>query len=120
MKKSFCNLEEILKIRTDSEFLKVFAGTPIMRTKRRGLLRNAACVAANTRAILTVDTLVDVFNQDQDSYIRGYAVYALSRLFEACNNVKRLKIKDVFSSAMKDESLFVRKEVEMALKAGRI
>jgi epoxyqueuosine reductase len=35
------NLKKILAIKTDEEFLKTFAGSPLMRTKRKGLQRNA-------------------------------------------------------------------------------
>jgi epoxyqueuosine reductase len=42
-------LEEILRIQTDEEFSARFAGTPLMRAKREGLLRNAAIAAGNSR-----------------------------------------------------------------------
>lgn len=37
-------LNKILKIKTDEEFLKIFAGSPLMRAKRKGLQRNVAFV----------------------------------------------------------------------------
>ena len=39
------DLKKILSIKNDEEFLKLFAGTPIMRAKRLGLIRNACAVA---------------------------------------------------------------------------
>ncbi len=41
--------EEILHIRTDEEFLARFGGTPLMRAKRQGLLRNAAVALGNSQ-----------------------------------------------------------------------
>jgi len=41
------DLKEILSIKTDEEFTERFAGTPLMRAKRKGLLRNARIVAEN-------------------------------------------------------------------------
>ena len=38
------NLKKILSIKTDQEFLKTFAGSPLMRAKRKGLQRNAKCL----------------------------------------------------------------------------
>lgn len=35
------NLKKILSIKTDQEFLNIFAGSPLMRAKRRGMQRNA-------------------------------------------------------------------------------
>jgi epoxyqueuosine reductase len=35
------NLQKILAIKSDAEFLKTFAGSPLMRAKRKGLQRNA-------------------------------------------------------------------------------
>lgn len=43
------SLAQILSIETDDEFTRLFAGTPMMRTKRRGLIRNACVVAGNLR-----------------------------------------------------------------------
>lgn len=40
-------LQEILDIQTDEQFLERFAGSPIMRTKRKGLQRNAKIALQN-------------------------------------------------------------------------
>lgn len=43
-------LAEILSIRDDAEFTRRFAGSPLMRAKRRRLVRNAIVVASNLGA----------------------------------------------------------------------
>lgn len=42
-------LDEILDIQDDEEFTKRFAGSPVMRTKKAGLQRNARFVLENTK-----------------------------------------------------------------------
>jgi epoxyqueuosine reductase len=42
-------LKEIAAIKTDAEFLNRFAGSPLMRAKRKGLQRNARIAAKNTK-----------------------------------------------------------------------
>ncbi len=42
-------IEEILAIQTDEEYLKKFAGSPLMRAKRTGLQRNARIAQANNK-----------------------------------------------------------------------
>lgn len=41
------SLQQILNIQTDQEFLEQFAGSPLMRAKRKGLQRNAKAVYGN-------------------------------------------------------------------------
>lgn len=44
----FIELGSVFSLRTDEEFARRFAGTPLMRAGRLGLLRNAISVAVNT------------------------------------------------------------------------
>jgi len=66
----------ILKIRGDQEFVKRFSGTPLMRTKREGLLRNAAVVAANTHAMEVLDSLQVAVREDPSPIVRAHALWA--------------------------------------------
>jgi epoxyqueuosine reductase len=74
------DLTELLSIATDAEFRARFRGTALMRPKRRGLLRNAAVVAANIGAIRTVPTLVERIESDAEPLIRSHALWALAQL----------------------------------------
>jgi epoxyqueuosine reductase len=76
----FLSLAQVLRMRREDEFRKVFSGTALLRTKRRGLLRNAACVAANTLAEEVVPILVDTVKEDPDPVIRQHAIWALYEL----------------------------------------
>ncbi|MFP4330304.1 MAG: tRNA epoxyqueuosine(34) reductase QueG [Spirochaetaceae bacterium] len=76
---STVELEEILSIRTDEEFLRRFAGSPLMRPGRRGLIRNAAVVAANNREVTLLPRLRELA-EDQDPLIAEHARWAVGRL----------------------------------------
>lgn len=72
-------LEEILAIETDDEYTARFAGSPLMRAKRQGLLRNAAIVAANMDA-QSLRPLLERRAGDRDDVIAEAARWALSQL----------------------------------------
>ncbi len=75
------DLQEILEIETDDEFRERFAGSPVMRAKRTGLLRNAAIVAANTGA----GSLLPLLRrraEDADAIIAEHAQWAVAVLEE--------------------------------------
>jgi len=74
------DLAEILSIRTDDEFLKRFAGTPIMRAKRFGLLRNACVVAGNSGNKSLIPALKKLIESESDGILREHAYWAISQL----------------------------------------
>ncbi len=74
-------LETVLAIETELEFTARFAGTPLMRAKRRGLLRNACVVAANREARELLP-LLRRRAQDHDAIIAEHARWAVERLSE--------------------------------------
>lgn len=72
------DLKEILSIKTDEEFLKKFAGTPFMRTKRIGLLRNACVVAGNSGDKALIPYLEKVVGDKMSKEHAEWAIYQLS------------------------------------------
>jgi epoxyqueuosine reductase len=76
------DLIEVLSIASDEEFRNRFRGTPLTRPKRRGLLRNAAVVAANVEATAVVPALIERIEHDAEPLIRSHALWALARLDE--------------------------------------
>lgn len=74
------DLVEILSIATDEEFRARFRGTALIRPKRRGLLRNAAVVAANVGATAAVSSLIERIDSDSEPLIRSHALWALAQL----------------------------------------
>ena len=74
------DLADLLSIRDDQSFRDRFRGTPLLRTKRRGLLRNAAIVARNIAATAAIPALEHAAQHDPEPLIREHAAWALDGL----------------------------------------
>jgi epoxyqueuosine reductase len=74
------DLAEVLSIETDEKFRAHFKGTALLRPKRRGLLRNAAVVAANIGCTAAVPALIERIEHDPEPLIRSHALWAIARL----------------------------------------
>ena len=85
------DLAEVLSIATDQEFRAAFKGTPLTRPKRRGLLRNAAVVAANIGCTAAIPALIERVEHDLEPLIRSHALWALAQLNwkKACPRIER-------------------------------
>lgn len=73
-------LKEILAIKSDDEFLKIFAGTPLMRAKRRGLLRNACVVAGNSGNKEFLPLLENIAQMESDEMLQEHAEWAIQKI----------------------------------------
>jgi epoxyqueuosine reductase len=103
------DLVETLAIASDSEFRERFRGTPLTRPKRRGLLRNAAVVAANVQATAVVPALIERIESDHEPLIRSHCLWAVAQL-----DSKRAG--PVTERALKsDPDPFVREEASLIL-----
>lgn len=103
------DLLEVLSITEDDEFRARFRGTPLTRPKRRGLLRNAAVVAANVGATAAVPSMIARIESDPEPLVRSHALWALAQL-----DPKRAA--PMAERALKsDPDALVREEAEMAL-----
>lgn len=74
------NLAEILQIKNDEEFLQIFAGTPLMRAKRRGLLRNACVVAGNSGNKNLIPNLQKILVDEEDEMLQEHAQWAIEKI----------------------------------------
>ena len=74
------DLVATLALDTDEAFRARFRGTPLLRPKRRGLLRNAAVVARNVGATAAVPALDDRVRFDPEPLVREHALWALAGL----------------------------------------
>ncbi len=70
------DLDTVLEM-TDDEFVSRFAESAIERTRRRGLVRNAAIVAGNTG--LGSASVLEIATADRDPVVAGAATRALDR-----------------------------------------
>jgi epoxyqueuosine reductase len=73
---------ELLSL-TEQEFRRRFRGTALMRTKRRGLLRNAAIVLGNQGDAAALPALQNVLG-DPEPLVREAAEWAIRRIRERC------------------------------------
>lgn len=103
------DLVEVLSIASDNEFRARFRGTPLTRPKRRGLLRNAAVVAANVGATAAVPSLIERAENDREPLIRSHSLWALWQL-------DARRARSIAERALKsDPDASVREEAEMVL-----
>jgi epoxyqueuosine reductase len=68
----------LLKL-TEAEFRERFRGSPIKRTKRRGLLRNVCVALGNSGDRAAVSALCEALHHEE-SLVRGHAAWALGQL----------------------------------------
>ena len=71
-------LTELVAI-TDEEFLRRYAGTAVMRTKREGLARNACVALGNVGGAGAAEALTRAM-EDASHVVREHAAWALARL----------------------------------------
>lgn len=73
------DVAELLSLSDDEAFATRFAGTPLSRPGRRGLLRNAAVVARNVGAETAIPAL-EALLADPEPLLREHALWALAGL----------------------------------------
>jgi len=88
---AYLDLKEILAIRKDEDYLARFAGTPLMRAKREGLIRNGICVAVNMKYEELVPYIRDCLFEDCSSVVKATALWGL-RQFETPNIILDKKL----------------------------
>ena len=87
---SLC-LEDILRIRTDEEFTRRFHGSPLMRAKRIGLLRNACVVAGNAEDKKYLPPLEEILREESSELIKEHARWAIKKIASTGSERGRLR-----------------------------
>lgn len=101
----------LLKL-SEEEFRERFRGSPIKRTKRRGLLRNVCVALGNSGDRTAVPALCEALHHEE-ALVRGHAAWALGQLGSA---PARQELEEALSSETDAE---VQKEIRCALETGR-
>jgi epoxyqueuosine reductase len=84
-------------------------GSPLLRSKRRGLIRNAVIVAANTGDIAAIPQIAHLLECDEESLIRAHAAWALGQMDDERSKVSLANAREV------EKDPEVKAEIEAAL-----
>lgn len=76
---AFPSLHWLLRM-TDEEFGATYFGTPVPRTKRRGLARNATVALGNIGTEGDIPVLIETLQLHDEPIVRGHAAWALGRI----------------------------------------
>jgi epoxyqueuosine reductase len=91
------------------EFSRRFRGSPILRAKRRGFLRNVAVALGNSAGPEAVPALADALN-DNEPLVRGHAAWALGRIGSSA------AIAALQQKLLSEDDSEVKGEIEEALR----
>jgi epoxyqueuosine reductase len=76
----YLEIEEVLGIRSEEEFERRFAGTPLIRPGRAGLLRNCCVAAGNLGLRRALPALIRCLREDESPLVRAHAAWALGEI----------------------------------------
>jgi epoxyqueuosine reductase len=63
----------------EEEFQRRFKGSPVLRAKRKGLLRNVAVALGNAKSVEALPALILALD-DQEALVRGHVAWAIGRI----------------------------------------
>ncbi|UCF60512.1 MAG: tRNA epoxyqueuosine(34) reductase QueG [Anaerolineaceae bacterium] len=102
------DIESFLNLAPDS-WVDPLRDSPLLRPRRRGLVRNAAIVAGNHRDPTAIPHLIELLMHDREHLIRGHAAWALGQI--GGKNAK-IALKEVKQS---ETDPIILAEIEAAL-----
>ena len=106
----YLEIEEVLEIRSEEVFEHRFAGTPLTRPGRAGLLRNCCVAAGNLGLEKAVPALVRCLLQDDSPLVRSHAAWALGQIGGAQSALREAAEVELDPSCLE--------EIELALAGG--
>jgi epoxyqueuosine reductase len=109
------SLSEVLGMRTAESFQARFAGTALMRTKREGLLRNAAVVGANKHAPHLLSILEDVVTSDTSALVRQHALWSHAVISAREGARAQAHTRQLLEKALNDGAPEVQEEARQML-----
>lgn len=110
------DLIELITMRDDAKFIERFAGTAIMRTKREGLVRNAAVVAANRHYAEALHVLEEAAVQDPSALVRSHALWSYMVISKREGGQNTSRAHSLMERAAKDIDPLVQREVSLLRK----
>jgi epoxyqueuosine reductase len=85
----YLDLLGVLEIRDEEAFERRFAGTPLTRPGRAGLVRNCCVVAGNLKLEVAVPALFRCLTEDESPVVRAHAAWALGEIGGAQEDLRR-------------------------------
>jgi epoxyqueuosine reductase len=70
----------------EAQFRRIFRGSPILRAKRKGFLRNVAVALGNSKSREAVPALIRALN-DEEALVRGHVAWALGQI-GSCRGIR--------------------------------
>jgi epoxyqueuosine reductase len=101
----------LLSLNAD-EFRRRFHGSPILRAKRKGLLRNVAVALGNSKSSEALPALIRALD-DEEALVRGHVAWALGRI-GLQNGISALEKR-----LLVEKDPTVRMEIEDAIKEAK-
>jgi epoxyqueuosine reductase len=102
---------------SEEKFLSAFSGSPVKRSKRRGLLRNAAVALGNWGSPEAIPALSSALD-DSEPLVRGHAAWALGELLSRVGipgDGGHVVAEALLGRLEVEEDPWVREEVQAAL-----
>lgn len=92
---AFPSLHWLLRM-TQDEFGETYFGTPVPRTKRRGLARNAAVALGNIGTDADIPVLEETIKTHDEPIVRGHAAWALGQIgsYRAIKPLDKTRLTD--------------------------
>lgn len=106
----FPDLREVVRL-SEADFRRRYAGSGLLRARRRGLLRNAAVVLGNYHSVDALDPLATLLQCEADPLIRAHAAWGLGQ-------TPSPRAREILSAALKnDPHESVLEEIRLALES---
>lgn len=99
---------------TQHEFGATYFGTPVTRTKRRGLARNAAVALGNIGTDADLPALIGALGAHDEPLVRGHAAWAIGRIGGPA------AIRALDRARHIEPDAYVQSEIATALSAGTL
>jgi epoxyqueuosine reductase len=93
----------------EEEFQRRFKGSPVLRAKRKGLLRNVAVALGNAKSVEALPALILALD-DQEALVRGHVAWAIGRIGTS-DAIKALERRRSI-----ENNATVRAEIEAAIE----
>lgn len=107
----YLNLSDVLSLRTNDDFKMKFKDTAVLRTKREGLLRNAACVAANTLSFNATDALLEAAKNDSSLIVKEACFSSLCKLFTEGGNIKSQVLSELAYALLNEDNSSIKESI---------